>query len=127
MVAYIFVAELWANPIPDTSVDERVNAKAGILCSITYVDKDVLAPKFGYFDGVTIKIRKDLPPRVIRFVRMHELYHCADKANDGWVKREIRANIFPGLRDPLGLIQTIVLSLNGERLHYYYTRFLNKH
>lgn len=77
----------------------------------------------GSFDRIVssiIYIREGLPGRVERFVVNHEIYHLKDRYRRwGWFGREIRANIFCSLKDPVGLIATVWNSLNFERLGAY--------
>lgn len=92
--------------------------------TVEYVPKEKIYPSFGYAVGNSAKVREDLSPRVKRFVKAHELYHCRDKATwGGWIGREIRANIIPGLKDPLGLLATIKASLTKDRINLYLQRF----
>lgn len=94
------------------------------LFFVVYVPKKTISPCFGNARGNVIKVRADLSPRVKKFVKQHELYHCIDKATwGGWIGREIRANIIPGFKDPLGLLATIKASFNKERLKFYWERF----
>jgi len=111
------------NFTPNTTTNEKLVSADGVICQISYVDKEKIAPLFGYFNGQSIEVRKDLPPQVIRFVRSHELYHCGDKESDGWILREIRANLIPAVHDPIGFVYTAILSLSKERLSYYLDRF----
>lgn len=116
--------DLYVNPLPNISSGPEVYVQAGKKCKVYYVPKDKLAPAFGKYFGLgEIQVRNDLPLRVIRFVRNHELYHCQDTTKlGGWMGREFRANIYPGIRDPIGLGMTAVLSLSPERLSFYNSR-----
>ena len=64
---------------------------------------------------------------VKRFVKAHELYHFQDAKPHGWFIREFRASFFPGLKDPGGLLATIIASLSKERVVLDMNIFLNKH
>ncbi len=89
---------------------------------IEYVPKEDLYPAYGHcFGNNMVFVRQDLPPRVKRFVKAHELYHCQDKSNfGGWAGREIRANFFPGLKDPVGLIATAWKTITDvDRIKFY--------
>jgi hypothetical protein len=106
---------------------EVINAK-GREISVKYVPKDLIYPAFGYGGGDEVIVRNDLPPRVKKFVKSHELYHCKDDSNfGGWIGREIRANLIPGIKDPLGLLATIKASLSKDRLRFYLDRFKRRH
>lgn len=96
----------------------------GIVFTIYYLPKELVAPAFGAAGGRKAVVRNDLPPRVRRFVRSHELYHLKDKVNwGGWIGSEIRANVIPGLKDPIGLIATIWATITDiDRVKYYIQR-----
>jgi hypothetical protein len=96
---------------------------------IEYVAKEAIYPAFGYGGGNKAVIREDLSPRIKRFVTAHEVYHCIDKARwGGWVGREIRANIIPGLKDPVGLMTTIWATVsNIDRIKLYLKRIKGKY
>jgi len=93
---------------------------------VEYIPKEQIAPAFGYAMQKENKafVREDLPLSIKRFVRSHELYHLQDQPNrGGWIWSEVRANLIPGLRDPIGLIETIIATLTKERLRFYLDRF----
>ena len=92
--------------------------------TVEYVPKDEIYPAFGYSRGDIAKVREDLSPRIKNFVRAHELHHCQDKATwGGWLGREIRANLIPGLRDPIGLFATVWATIsNVDRMKFYWER-----
>ena len=94
---------------------------------VRYVPKDKIAPAYWYchYNDGLIEVREDLSETVKRFVRSHELYHAGDSSDLwGWIWREARANIIPGLKDPIGLISTIWHSLTDkDRIHFYMKRF----
>lgn len=99
---------------------------SGRPMTVKYVSKEALAPAFGRASFGAAEVRADLSPRVKRFVRAHELYHLGDRALwGGWIGRETRANIVPGLADPAGLISTVFASLTPERLGFYRDRYRN--
>ncbi|MEO8637714.1 MAG: hypothetical protein ABI430_02335 [Candidatus Taylorbacteria bacterium] len=91
---------------------------------VEYVPKDAIYPGFGNSSGNIATVRKDLPPRVRNFVKAHELYHCQDEATwGGWIGREIRANLVPGLKDPAGLLATAWATLSDlDRIKFYLRR-----
>ena len=93
---------------------------------ITYVPKEKLFPAFGmcYGDG-RIEIREDLPVIVRPFIEAHETYHSTDRATF-WLWREMKANIYAGIRHPIGLVATAAMSLSPDRLKYYFSRFKDK-
>ncbi|MCL5435961.1 MAG: hypothetical protein M1275_02675 [Patescibacteria group bacterium] len=97
---------------------------SGISVKVNYVPKAMISPAFGRSFLNEIEVRTDLSPRVKRFVRSHELYHVGDRSYwGGWLGREIRANLVPGLKDPIGLLAAIAASLPPERLSFYIQRF----
>jgi len=91
---------------------------------VEYVPKESIYPAFGYGGGNSVEVRQDLPPRVKRFVKAHELYHCQDKANwGGWLGKEIRANAISGLKDPIGLVATVWETITDiDRIKLYLDR-----
>lgn len=91
---------------------------------VQYVPKDKIWPAFGYAGGNTAVVREDLPLLVKRFVTAHELYHLSDKGKfGGWVGSEIRANLIPGLKDPIGLAATIWATITDtDRIKFYVKR-----
>ncbi len=97
---------------------------------IKYVPKEKLAPAFWYcYEDWYIEVRDDLPPRVKKFVRSHELYHHSDTSEWWWwIWREVRANLFPGLKDPIWLLATIYATLTTkERIDFYFDRIKGKY
>ncbi len=95
--------------------------------TIIYVPKRKLYPLFGiaFRDQCVAYVREDLPIVVKRFVRQHELHHLTDTANwSGWIGSEIRANPIPGLKDPIGLLVSTLLTLSSlDRIRLYLKRF----
>ncbi|MFA5029336.1 MAG: hypothetical protein WC518_01135 [Patescibacteria group bacterium] len=91
---------------------------------VEYVPKEDIYPAYGYGGGNSATVRQDLSPRVKRFVKAHELYHCQDKATwGGWLGQEIRANIIPGLKDPIGLAATSWKTITDiDRIKFYLRR-----
>lgn len=90
---------------------------------VHYVQKDVIAPAFGFAYKNHVVVREDLPPLVKDFVTKHELFHMHDSATwGGWIGREVRANVACGVRDPLGLLATVLASCNKERVLFYIDR-----
>jgi hypothetical protein len=91
---------------------------------VEYVPKDAIYPRFGYNEGNKAVVRQDLPPRVKKFVKAHELYHCRDKSNfGGQIGKEIRANIIPGIKDPIGLAVSVWKTItNIDRIKLYLDR-----
>lgn len=94
---------------------------------IYFISKDKMRPFFGraYFDngkGSYGEVRENLNPIVQKFVIEHELYHLTDKSK--WMGRlgmEIRANIIPGINNPIGLFATILATLfSFERIKFYF-------
>jgi hypothetical protein len=86
------------------------------------VGKDALGDAFGlYLDGKTY-VRSDLPAAVKRFVTAHEAHHVkqtdAFRANHPLLS-EISASLFPGFRDPIGLLATISATLTPARIKMY--------
>lgn len=94
------------------------------LYTVEYVPKETIYPAFGYGGGDRAGVRQDLPPRVRKFVKAHELYHCTDQASwGGTLGSELRANLIPGLRDPVGLLATVWATITSvDRLKLYLDR-----
>ena len=92
--------------------------------TVEYIPKKEIYPAFGYSSENRAVVRQDLSPHVKKFVRAHELYHCYDQATwGGWVGREIRANVVPGLKDPVGLLSTIWATISDlDRIKFYLKR-----
>ena len=107
---------------------ERVE-RGGKAYTVNYVVPESIAPFAGiaHYGQGTADVRIDLAPRVQRFVREHELYHLRDKYTwGGRYGSEFRANIIPGLRDPIGLLATIRRGLRrygGLRGYLQYLRY----
>ncbi len=97
--------------------------------TVQYVSKEEIYPAYGYGGGNSAVVRQDLPPRVKKFVKAHELYHCQDKSNfGGWLGREIRANVIPGLKDPIGLMATVWKTITDiDRIKFYLKRIKEGH
>lgn len=106
---------------------------------VVEVPRERMAPNFGFAQMNVAHVREDLSPRVKRFVRDHELHHVKEYFMEGrgtnprWFKggvlgREIRANLVPGLKDPLGLMSCIWASATSrERLLFYLDRIKNNY
>ena len=97
--------------------------------TVEYVPKENIYPAYGYGGGNRVVVRQDLPPRVKNFVKAHELYHCQDKSDfGGWLGREIRANVIPGLKDPIGLAATVWKTITDvDRIKFYLKRIKEGH
>ena len=86
---------------------------------VKYVPYQELAPLFGcaiQWGNINhAHIRNDLPEDIQRFVKSHELFHLIDDSEwGGWVGRELRANLIPGLKDPVGLWKTIKATVQDK-------------
>lgn len=94
------------------------------MANIKYVSKQKLYPAFGESDikKQIAYVRKDLPKIVKKFVTIHELYHLRDSSKN-WIWAEIKANFYAGIRQPLGFIITIIMSLHPSRIKLYINRF----
>jgi len=92
---------------------------------VQYVPKEAIYPAFGYNGSGRAIVREDLSPRIKQFVTAHELYHLQDTATwGGWLGRELRANIVPGISDPIGLAATVWSSIfDIDRISFYLQRF----
>ena len=91
---------------------------------VRYLAKESLRPAWGYGGNNVAAVRDDLPPTVKRFVLAHEIYHCTDKAKwGGWIGREIRANVIPALKDPIGALTALIYNFNPDRIKFYIRRF----
>jgi hypothetical protein len=87
---------------------------------VIYQTRDDLYPRFGLAlpEKQQVYVREDLPGCVKRFVISHELYHLVDKAQ--WsVWREIKASAHAAMRNPIGFIACVLMSLAPYRLRYY--------
>lgn len=102
---------------------------SGVEYFVEYVPKEDIYPAYGYSSGKYAVVRQDLSLRVKRFVKAHELYHCADKAVwGGWIGSEIRASLMPGLKNPIGLIATILKTTTDiDRIKFYLRRIMQNH
>lgn len=106
---------------------EVIETKDGRVV-VEFVQKDEIYPAYGYSMGSNYAmVRKDLPVRIKNFVKKHELYHCQDESTwGGRLGSELRANLIPGLKDPLGLAATAISSLKAERLRFYWNNYFKK-
>ncbi len=96
---------------------------------VRYVTKDFIGLHFGEaYEGTGIAyVRADLPDRVKKFVESHELYHLTDpKFIPGSFISEVRANFYPGMRDPIGLVLTLIATLRDPDRRAYYIQFLKE-
>lgn len=89
---------------------------------VIYVPKEELYPAFGLCTKTQIKIREDLPSLVKGFVWEHEQYHSTDKETN-WIMREIKANLYAFVAEPIGGVMAIFMSLAPYRLKMYWNRF----
>ncbi len=100
---------------------------------VYFVDKEILKPAFGraylYKNAdCYAEVREDLHPIVQSFVIQHELYHLADKATWwGVFGMELRANVISGLKNPFGLICTILATLFSVERFIFYSKKLKNH
>jgi hypothetical protein len=108
--------------IPQNPIE--IETIKGKQYAVEYVPKEDIYPAYGYGGGNSAVVRQDLPPRVKKFVKAHELYHCQDKSNfGGWLGREVRANVIPGLKDPVGLMATVWKTITDiDRIKLYLKR-----
>jgi len=99
---------------------------------IIYVPKSKLYPTFGDSREIPpkIRVRKDLPKAVKRFVLEHEKYHIRDwqrltRENKKyyWILGEIKANIYGALKHPFGFLICAIMSLQPYRIKFYFKRF----
>lgn len=90
---------------------------------VKYVQREMLGPAFGiaYVEQQVALVREDLPPLVKDFVKLHEMYHLKDNAG-WWVWREVKASGAGALKQPLGFLLCVLLSLAPYRLNYYWKR-----
>jgi hypothetical protein len=97
------------------------------MVKVIFVPKSKLYPAFGESDvkKQIAYVRNDLPKSVKNFVEIHEKYHLKDKSKN-WIIREIKANLYAGVRRPWGFVVTIFKSLAPERLGLYKKRFKEK-
>jgi len=91
------------------------------------VSKESISPAFGYANSLETFVRNDLPPRVKKFVQSHEDYHVYDfnknpNASNSFIRRELPANFYPAIKDPIGFLSTVKESLTPDRLSFYKNR-----
>jgi len=99
---------------------------------VTYVSKLELYPAFGDASEIPprIRIRKDLPDAVKKFILAHENYHIKDwrkLTKEGrkynWIWGEIKANIYGTMKHPFGALLCGMMGLYPYRLKFYFKRF----
>lgn len=114
---------------------EEIATHHGVDYPVRFVGKESLFPAFGLAvrggkDKEDVAyVREDLPPRVKAFVRSHELYHLGDEKMTGtssWLMDEFRANFYPGIKDPTGLLLTVIQTLRQEGRLNTYKQLLRK-
>jgi hypothetical protein len=121
-------AKKFAKNIPQIKTfKENLNYNNNIN-PIRNIAGEEIKPAFGYAtrDNQTF-VRSDLPERVKRFVQAHEDYHVYDfkkypNASNSFLRRELPANLFPAIKDPIGFASTVKHSLTPERLSFYKNR-----
>ena len=106
--------EIIINKIP-TSIEGVDESELGPLLGSAHVYKSQ-----GGLKG-KIKIRKGLPKRVKKFIEEHEIYHIKNWGREeNWLAGELKANFFASIKEPLGLLQTTIITLlDSERRSYY--------
>lgn len=79
--------------------------------------------------GGEVFVKSDLFKIVKNFVLAHELYHIQDEKEWlGVFGKELRANLIPGMKNPIGLLVTIWKTITSkERLSLYLDRIKNKY
>lgn len=101
---------------------------------IKYISKSKLHPAFGCADGRSkppvAYIRKDLPKIVQKYILEHELFHLRDfekvkKGKYNPIIGEIKANLYGFIKQPLGAIVCLFMSLHPARIKFYLTGFKN--
>ena len=97
------------------------------MAEVIYRTKEELYPRFGFAlpEKQIAYVRDDLPECVKQFVIGHEVYHLTDHAN-GWVWREIKANMHSALRHPIGFMLCLQMSLVPYRLRHYWQRITGR-
>lgn len=104
----------------------------GHVLKVEFVSRQRLGPCFGKAFGrigqetCEAWVREDLSPRVKRFVVAHELYHLVDRHRWlGAYGRELRTNVVPGCRDPIGLLACVCATVfSWERVKFYCHRLI---
>ena len=98
---------------------------------ITYVPKSKIYPAFGDARETPpiIRVRKDLPKVVQKFVLEHEKYHLKDwqKLSEkdkeyNWIWGEIKAGFYGAIKHPFGFFVCVLMSLSPARLKFYLQR-----
>ena len=106
---------------------EGINSESNATLPTEELPKEVLQPALGIKIGNKAYVREDLPPRAKRFVSAHEQYHLTDEHTWGGVfGKELRANVIPAMKDPLGALSTMKQNLSMERIKFYMNRIRNK-
>ena len=106
------------------SATARDITNRGRAFPVRYVPKEAIFPAYGYNGSGMAIVREDLPPRIKNFVLAHERFHLqyTDKWF-GWLGRELRANFFAGLSDPMGFAATAWSSVTDtDRINFYLER-----
>lgn len=107
----------------------------GKTYKVYFIEKKEIAPAFGYayWGNKEVEdyavVRKDLPTVIQNFVIKHELYHLGDTQKWwGVFGSELRANLVPGITNPIGLLACILFSLlSKERILFYIDRIKKKY
>lgn len=109
--------------------DYKVELK-GEEYTLGYVPKENIQPlfgkalfEFGYYP--TVLVRADLPPQVQRSVMHHEIYHLYDFSRHlhKGRSREIHAMLASIPYEPLGFLQTVLLTLADKDRRAYYHKY----
>lgn len=111
-------------------IEEQKKIINGKNIIIQYVTKEALWAAFwtAYFYENRVAVRYDLPKFVKRFVTSHELQHIKYWPKWSVLKKELRANLIPGMKDPLWLFMTIFHTLiSKERREFYKDRIKNNY
>jgi hypothetical protein len=111
---------------PLKRVKRMVNGKS---YHVHYIDDRILRNHgltlLGYTYKRKIYIRQGLPRLVERGLLRHEIYHVEDSHNWlGKYGRELRANVYTILHDPIGFLADLIYSLNYHRFKTYWRLYV---
>jgi len=97
------------------------------MIEIRFKEKGKMGPYFGWALPLSriVFVREDLPKWVRMSVIVHELYHLDDTAKN-MIWREMKAFCAQLFVPLLGGIGALVMSLNPERVRYFWRRFIKR-
>jgi len=96
--------------------------------SVAFVEPKLLSPAYGHADRkrMVALVRADLPGCLKPNVLCHELFHLRDDA-EGWLWRELRANVYAALHFPLGFVVGTLMTLGSAERRRFYAALIKSH